>query len=41
MRKYEMLELEIIEFETDDVIQTSPGGDEGGEAGSFNDLYIE
>ena len=41
MRKYEMLELEIIEFETDDVIQTS-GDDKGGETGdAFNDLYIE
>ena len=37
MNQYEELEMEIIVFETDDVITTS---DETGPK-NFNDLYIE
>ena len=39
MKQYEDLEMEIIVFETEDVITTSDK-DETGKHG-FNDLYIE
>jgi hypothetical protein len=28
MEKYEELEIEVIEFETEDIITSSPGGDD-------------
>ena len=39
MKQYEELEMEIIVFETEDVITTS--GEDEGKPHGFNDLYIE
>ena len=37
MKLYEKIRLEIIEFQTEDIVMTSPGGIEYGKDGS-NDL---
>ena len=44
MKKYEMLEMEIVVFDTEDVITTSGGGKgptTTPEVQSFTDLYLE